>query len=167
MNDVTEKTTKIKRLGGYLHKIVPVVDDSGKIVQRLITPIMVEFRRRDVAQVLVGASILAIPLVYAEETWKLGLELPFRNVVIIALLSMVFIALFVYFNFYKNYLKGYVLQYLQRVFGIYFLSLVVVGVLLTLIQKCPWGVDNLLAIKRVIIIGLPASMSATVTDSLK
>ena len=43
----------------------------------------------------------------------------------------------------------------------------VVAVLLTIIDKCPWGIDNLVAIKRVIIVAFPASMSAAVSDMLK
>jgi hypothetical protein len=39
--------------------------------------------------------------------------------------------------------------------------------LLTQIQQCPWGIDNALAMKRIIVVAFPASMSATVTDALK
>ena len=46
-------------------------------------------------------------------------------------------------------------------------ALLVVAVLMTLIQQCPWGTDTLLAIKRVIIVAFPASMSAVATDALK
>jgi hypothetical protein len=45
--------------------------------------------------------------------------------------------------------------------------LLVVGLLLTIIQKCPWGTDNLLAVKRILIVAFPASMSAAVSDTLK
>jgi hypothetical protein len=38
---------------------------------------------------------------------------------------------------------------------------------MTIIQQCPWGVDNLLAIKRIILVAFPASMSAAVTDAIK
>jgi hypothetical protein len=50
---------------------------------------------------------------------------------------------------------------------IYFLSLCVVALLLTLIGKCPWGVDNLLALKRIVIVALPSSLSAALSDALK
>ncbi len=43
----------------------------------------------------------------------------------------------------------------------------VVALLLTIIQKCPWGVDNLLAIKRVIIVSFPAAMSGTLSDMIR
>ena len=51
--------------------------------------------------------------------------------------------------------------------SIYVFSLVVVGLLLTLIQRCPWGFDNALALKRILIVAFPASMSAAVSDTLK
>jgi len=38
---------------------------------------------------------------------------------------------------------------------------------LTLIEKCPWGVDNILALKRMIIVAFPSSMSAAISDTLK
>ena len=53
------------------------------------------------------------------------------------------------------------------VVGIYGIALIVVAVLLTTIDKCPWGIDNLVAMKRVIIVAFPASMSAAVSDLLK
>lgn len=58
-------------------------------------------------------------------------------------------------------------DYFKRVIAVYFFSLFVVGLLLTIIQKCPWGVDNVLAIKRILIVSFPASMAAAVSDTLK
>ena len=159
----------VKRLGrnGNLHRIIPIVDKSGKVVQRVVKPLMVEFRTRDALQTVVGASILAIPAAYTEEAWNLGRDLPLLNIAGIAAISLLFITMFVYFNFYKGYLREYLGQYFTRVISTYLVALVVVAALLTLVAKCPWGVDNALAIKRIIVVAFPASMSATVTDALK
>jgi uncharacterized membrane protein len=116
---------------------------------------------------VVGASILAIPAGFTEETWNLGEQLPLANVAAIAVLSVAFIALFVYFNFYRDYIGQYRWEFIKRVVAVYAISLGVVAVLLTLIGKCPWGVDNLLAVKRIIIVALPSSLSAMVSDALK
>ena len=118
-------------------------------------------------QMMVGASILAIPVGFTEETWMLGTTLPFRNVLALAFVSLLFIAAFVYFNFYRFHLRGYKWEFIKRIVGIYGVALVVVAVLLTIIDKCPWGIDNLTAMKRVIIVAFPASMSAAVRDLLK
>ena len=158
---------KIRRIGGYLHRLSPVLDSTGKVVNYVTTPLMVELKPRDIMQIIVGASILAIPVGFTEETWNLGERLPLNNVLALAIISMIFIALFVYFNFYRFQLKGYVFEYIKRVIAIYAISLVVVGILLTIIEKCPWGVDNILALKRMIIVAFPSSMSAAISDTLK
>jgi len=171
---VTEKApeepkVRIERLGrnGYLHSVAPIFDKSGNVVQRVVRPLMVEFRSRDALQTLVGATILAIPSAYTEEAWDLGRELPLVNILGIAALSLSFIATFVYFNFYRAYMGEYRGQYFVRVFSTYLLSMLVVALLLTLVDQAPWGTEPLVALKRVIVVSFPASMSATVADALK
>lgn len=166
MKDQKSETT-VKRIGGYLHRVIPVFDSAGKIVNYSLTPLMVEFRPRDLMQVIVGASILAVPVAFTEETWTLGESLPTGNVLLLSGLSLLFIAGFVYFNFYRFNFKEHVFEYFKRVIAVYAFSLLVVGLILTIIQKCPWGQDNLLALKRIMIVAFPASMSAAVSDTLK
>jgi len=164
---VVTKPTIVKRIGGYLHRVVPITDKSGEIISYALKPFMVEFKPRDAFQVIVGASILAIPVAFTEEAWTLGENLPFKNVAVLSLLSLIFIASFVYFNFYRFHLKDHVIEFVKRVLSTYLLSIMVVAIILTVIQKCPWGIDNMLAVKRIIIISFPASMSATVSDTIK
>jgi uncharacterized membrane protein len=57
-------------------------------------------------------------------------------------------------------------SYLKRVITIYLISLVVVGILLTINQRAPWSEDGLLALKRTIIVGFPSSMSAAISDGI-
>lgn len=158
---------KIKRIGGYLHRVIPVVDETGKVVQHVLKPFMVEFRPRDLTQVIVGAALLAVPVGFTEETWKLGEELAFGNVAALSSISLLFISLFVYFNFYRFHFKGHALEFTKRVCSIYLFSLLVVAILLTLIQRCPWESDVALALKRILIVAFPASMSAAISDTLK
>ena len=164
---VEVKETTIKRIGGYLHRIVPIADQTGEIISYALKPLMLEFNYRDVMQVVLGSSLLAIPVSLTEEAWNLGETLPLRNVMIICFLSLAIISIFVYYNFYKVTFKGYQLEFAKRVLGTYLISLIVVGLILTIIQKCPWGVDNILAIKRIIIVAFPAAMSGTLSDTIK
>ena len=158
---------KIRRIAGHLNRIVPILDGAGKVIHYAVRPLMVELRVRDVMQIVVGATILAIPVSYTEEAWGLGERLPTLNVMALSLLSLGFIGLFVHYNFYRDLLRQYLFEYVKRVLATYLLSLLVVAGLLTLIQQAPWGTDALLAIKRTIIVALPASMSAAVSDMLK
>ena len=163
--DIKEST--IKRIGGYLHRIVPIADKSGDIISYALKPIMLEFNPRDIMQVVIGAALLAVPVSLTEEAWNLGEQLPATNILLITLLSLLFISIFVYFNFYKVTLKGYVFEFVKRVLGTYLISMIVVALILTLIQKCPWGIDNILAIKRIIIVAFPAAMGGTLSDTIK
>ena len=72
-----EKIELIRRLGPgrYLHRIIPIIDASGKVIHRVVKPLMVEVRARDVVQIVVGASILAIPA----ELWSLRFNASHRT----------------------------------------------------------------------------------------
>jgi len=163
----SDKKVIIKRIGGYLHKITPIVDGAGKVINNIVTPFQVELKPRDIFQIIVGAYLLAVPVALTEEVWVLSEQLPLKNVLYIAGLSVFFISCFVYFNFYRFVFKGHVFQYVKRVVATYRVSLFAVGLFLTIIMKCPWETDLLLAIKRIIIVAFPASMAATITDTIK
>lgn len=161
------KESTIKRVGGYLHRVVPIADKSGDIISYALKPLMLEFKPRDIMQVIVGSALLAIPVSLTEEAWDLGKTLPLTNIMGVFALSLIMISIFVYFNFYKVTLKGFVKDFIKRIIGTYFISLLVVAIILTLIQKCPWGTDNLLAFKRIVLVAFPAAMSGTLSDTIK
>lgn len=156
-----------KRIGGYLHRLTPITDASGKLLHYVTKPMMVELKPRDIMQIIIGSTILALPVAYTEEAWNLGADLPVFNVCLLSLISLIFVALFVYFNFYRFTLKEHLFNYFKRVIATYVISIIVVAVLLTIIQRCPWETDFALALKRVIVVAFPASMSATISDVIK
>ncbi len=155
------------RIGGQLKEIVTLYDEKGRVIQKVTNPLHVEFRAHDLLQVIVGSSILAIPVGFTEETWKLGESLPMLNIFLLLLISLVFISTFTYYTSYRHYIEQHSASYVKRVLGTYLLSFVVVALLLSIIQRTPWSTDALLALKRVIIVTLPASMSAAIADTLK
>jgi len=157
---------KTKRVDGYLHRVVSMATEDGK-TQYSLQPLSWEFKPRDFFQILIGAAIIGTPLAFTEEVWTLGQELPMQNALFIAVTTLVVLGLYVYFNFYRYHLRGYLMHYFLRVFLIYFGSIGVVTSILLLVGKAPFFTDPGTAIKRIIIIGLASSMSATVSDSLK
>ena len=165
-NKSSSKVT-IKRIGGYLHKVTPIIDSTGKVIHSIVTPFQVELKPRDLLQIIVGAYLLCVPVAFTEEVWVLSEELPMENILYIALMSVFFISCFIYYNFYRFNIKGHVFEYIKRIVATYGLSLLAVGLFLTVIMKCPWGVDNLLAIKRILLVAFPASMAATLSDTIK
>jgi uncharacterized membrane protein len=134
----------------------------------LLHTIAPEFHFKDILQVMIGASILAIPIGFKEETWMLGETLAAKNVIAIVVLSVVFISAFVYYNYHRHHpVKTHMDVYIRRVVSTYLLSFLVVALIMTLIDAAPWFTEFAVALKRVAIVSFPASMSATITDVLK
>lgn len=161
-----EKTV-VQRVGGYLQKVTQVVDGTGKIIHSIVTPFQVELKPRDMFQMVVGAYLLCVPVAFTEEVWVLSEQLPLRNIYYISGMSVFFVTCFVYFNFYRFHIKGHVFQFIKRVVATYGVSLLAVGLFLTMIDKCPWGNDSVLALKRIILVAFPSSMAATLSDTIK
>jgi uncharacterized membrane protein len=157
----------VERIQGELHTVRSLLDQSGSIVYRVVTPLMVELRWRDVVQLIVGACVLGIPVAFTEEVWVLGEELPIVITIGVVLMSIIFLSLFAYFIFYQNHFRGHEFDYLKRVAAAYFITFSVSALLLTLFDKCPWGTEMLIAIKRAVLVTFPACFSATLVDSLK
>jgi len=127
----------------------------------------VEFHFKDLLQVIIGASILAIPVGFTEETWKLAETLPWLNVFILAGLSLIFISAFVYDHYYRGKFGEHWFVFFERVILTYVVSFLVVAVLLTVIQRTPWAIDLSLSLKRVAIVTFPSTLSAAIADVLK
>jgi uncharacterized membrane protein len=162
-----DKGFSVERIGEYLHKVSPLLDESGKVVQYVTSPLMVELHNRDVLQIIVGATLFAIPVGFTQEVWDLGQQLSMGRILTLAAFSIISIAIFVYLNFYRNLLRRYWGQYVKRVVVIYGIAFLMVTAMLTIIDKAPWGVDNVLAIKRILLVTFPASMSGALSDLLK
>ncbi|MCO4794944.1 MAG: DUF2391 family protein [Bacteriovoracaceae bacterium] len=159
--------TEIKRVDGYLKEVVTFFDDSGKPISHIINPLMVELRPRDIAQLFVGALLVASPLCFTEEVWQLSESLPKTNIYYLMLCSFVAVTMFVYFNFYRFKLKGHVIEFTKRIVAIYLITTLSVILVLFLINKFPVMTQPYIAMKRVILIGFPAIFGATITDYLK
>ena len=122
--------------------------------------------RQDVAEIAVGASVLAVPVGMLEDIWVLGVELPVINIVLIALASYALIALFVYYLFYKGSLEGHWREFLKRVVTVYVLTLVISSLILLAVDKWPLLSDPIVAMKRAVLVSCPASFAATILDHL-
>ena len=163
---MADSQREIQRIAGELHAVTPVHDENGRVVTHHIRRLHLELTLKDRVQILVGASILAIPMAFTEEVWNLGADLSWVSVFILAIVSLAFIGLFIYLNSYQQHMKLYRNHFLNRLITTYLFSLVVVGVMLMVVEKAPWLTDFSLALKRTIVATLPASMSATVTDAI-
>lgn len=51
------------------YEIIIIKDDAGKEVQWISIPLKVELRIYDFLEIIVGASILSVPVAFTEEVW--------------------------------------------------------------------------------------------------
>jgi uncharacterized membrane protein len=159
-----KKTTH--RIDGQLYETFIISDDMGKELQNINVPLKVELKIRDILEVIVGASILSIPVAFTEEVWNMGDDLYWMNIIALSAVSLLFLGSFIYYTSYRKRLELFRKEYYKRIFFTYFLSILVVGLLLFIVDKAPWFTDFDIALKRTIIGAFPASMSATVTDNI-
>ncbi len=123
------------------------------------------FNLEDASQVLVGAFALAVPISFSEEAWRLGESLPMTNLLMLLSLSVIFLSFFAYQSVFQSRIRHRVSIFIFRVFIAYSIAAVVVALVLLCLDKLPLLTDPLVAVKRVIVITMPASMGAIVVDS--
>lgn len=125
------------------------------------------FFLHDLVQVIIGATILAIPVGFTQEIWELSIELPFINMFGIFLVSIIFISIFTYYHYHNISVKKHWKIFIKRVFLTYVFSFITVLIVLILIDKALLYQNFIISLKRIVIVTFPASMSAAIADTIK
>ena len=123
------------------------------------------FNLEDASQVTVGAFALAVPVSFSEEAWKLGETLPLTNLLLVFVLSVVFLSFFAYESVFQGNIKYRVSVFLIRIVIAYLIAALVVSLVLIALNKFPLLTEPAIALKRLIVITMPASMGAIIADS--
>jgi uncharacterized membrane protein len=123
------------------------------------------FNLEDASQVAIGAFVLAVPISFSEEAWRLGETLPLANLSLVFLLSILFLGIFAYESVFQGNIKHRIPVFLLRIAIAYAITAIVVGLVLLSLDKFPLLTDTLVAFKRLIVISMPASMGAIIVDS--
>ncbi|MGB5226176.1 MAG: DUF2391 family protein [Arenicellales bacterium] len=125
------------------------------------------FRLHDVSEFVVGSVLLAFPVAITEEVWNLGKELSTFSTLAIVSLSLFFLAWFATHTFYNSDLHSHRVEIFLRVISVYCVTLIVAALILGLFSQFPLLTEPAVAMKRMVIVALPASFCATVVDSLR
>ncbi|MEM4325733.1 MAG: DUF2391 family protein [Candidatus Pacearchaeota archaeon] len=132
--------------------------------------IFVSFELKDIIQIIIGACILAVPIGFTEEAWRLGEILPISNIIFLLVLTLCFITLFTYYHYHKEKInlnpKHQITQLIKRVFATYIFSFLIVGIILETIKVTAWFSNFLLSFKRTIVITFPAAIGAVISDRI-
>ncbi|WP_163931722.1 DUF2391 family protein [Paraferrimonas sp. SM1919] len=123
------------------------------------------FNTEDASQVTVGAFALAVPISFSEEAWRLGEVLPLGNLILLFILSVIFLGIFAYQNVFQGNIKYRVPVFLSRIIIAYVIAALVVALVLFALDKFPLFDEPVTALKRLVVITMPASMGAIIVDS--
>ena len=123
------------------------------------------FNLEDASQVAIGAFVLAVPISFSEEAWRLGETLPLTNLLFVFILSISFLAFYAYESVFQGNIKQRIPVFLWRIAIAYTITAIVVMLVLFSLDKFPLLTDTMVAVKRLIVISMPASMGAIIVDS--
>lgn len=123
------------------------------------------FNLEDASQVMIGAFTLAVPISFSEEAWRMGETLPALNLTILMCMSLIFLAFYTYQSVFQGDIKSREFAYVARILIAYGMTALVVSLILFSLNKFPLAEEPLVALKRLIIIAMPASMGAIIVDS--
>lgn len=80
-------------------------------------------------------------------------------------LSILFLGFFAYESVFQANIRSSIPAFLWRIVIAYIITAIVVGLVLFSLDKFPLFTDTVIALKRLIIISMPASMGAIIVDS--
>ncbi len=123
------------------------------------------FNLEDASQVAIGAFALGVPISFSEEAWRLGETLPALNLVLIFSLSVIFLSFFAYESVFQGNIKHRVPVFLLRIMIAYLIAGFIVALILLSLDKFPLLAEPTTALKRLVVITMPASMGAIIVDS--
>ncbi|MEI8593407.1 DUF2391 family protein [Photobacterium sp. Hal280] len=124
-----------------------------------------KFNAEDLGQIVIGAFALGVPISFSEEAWQLSESLPLLNLSVLVVLTLAFMGLYAYQSMFGQNIRKRVPVFLVRVFGAYLITYLVVCLILFSLNQFPL-IDNwVVAVKRALIIAMPASMGAIIVDS--
>lgn len=158
----------IINVDGEVERVRAYVTTDGTVIKSVVTPVMVKFMPRDLAQVAFGAALLGIPVSLTQEAWEIGRGLPTGNALGIVALTLVLVAMLAYFTEYRQTRhRGHEIEYVKRVLGTYLIAAGVVTTVLTLLGLAPWQTEPLAALKQVALITLPAALAGASADLIR
>jgi len=130
------------------------------------TGVCVKFARRDVAEIAIGACLMAFPAAVTEEVWDLGEQLGLPRVLLLALASVFFLGVLVFLLHHGPETPSDRGVFFRRVLSTYGLTFVIAALLLFAVDHLDLFGHPWVAIKRTVLVAFPACFAATAVDGL-
>ena len=166
VEEIKENIEEIKEDIGTLKK---TMFKGKEIFSRVATKVLPDkFASKDIAQQIVGATILSSPFAVTEEVWNLARNLTTINIVALILITVLFDILLFHYTKYQKTEDRRFLELPKRI-----ISLLIVTYAASAIVLSVFGViggqiqDPLWAMKLVVMVGLFANIGAGTADLIR
>ena len=124
------------------------------------------FNLEDAIQLAIGAFVLAVPISFSEEAWRIGETLPLGNLLLLVSLSLGFISLYAFQSVFQGNIRHREVSFFFRVSVAYAIALAVASLALLSLDKLPLFSDVDTALRRIAVIAMPASMGGIIVDGM-
>ena len=166
VEEIKEDIEEIKEDIGTLRK---AMSRGKELFSKMATTVLPDkFAFKDIAQQIVGATILSAPFAVTEEVWNLARELNLTNIIFIISLTILFDILLFHYTKYQKFEEKKFLEFPKRI-----ISLIVVTYLTSAIVLSVFGViggqiqDPSWAMRLIVMVGLFANIGAGTADLIR
>ncbi|HJO01721.1 MAG TPA: DUF2391 family protein [Candidatus Woesearchaeota archaeon] len=166
VEEIKEDIEEIKEDIGTLRK---AMSRGKEIFSKMATTVLPDkFAFKDIAQQIVGATILSAPFAVTEEVWNLARELNLTNIIFIVSLTILFDILLFHYTKYQKFEEKKFLEFPKRI-----ISLIVVTYVTSAIVLSVFGViggqiqDPSWAMRLIVMVGLFANIGAGTADLIR
>ena len=167
--DVEEIKENIEEIKEDLGTLKRTMFKGKEIFSRVAIKVLPDkFASKDIAQQIVGATILSSPFAVTEEVWNLARNLTTINIVALILITVLFDILLFHYTKYQKTEDRRFLELPKRI-----ISLLIVTYAASAIVLSVFGViggqiqDSLWAMKLVVMVGLFANIGAGTADLIR
>jgi len=162
VEEIKEDIEEIKEDIGIIEKSI----SKGKKFMNKVIPD--KFSYKDIAQQIVGATILAAPFAVTEEVWNLSKNLTSGHVIAIVLITILLDVLLFYYTKYQIIENKKLWMFPKRIFSLIIITYVtsavvlsVFGVIGGVVQETGW------IIRLIVMVGLFANIGASTADLIR
>ena len=166
VEEIKEDIEEIKEDIGTLRK---AMSRGKELFSKVATTVLPDkFAFKDIAQQIVGATILSAPFAVTEEVWNLARELNLTNIIFIVSLTILFDILLFHYTKYQKFEEKKFLEFPKRI-----ISLIVVTYVTSAIVLSVFGViggqiqDPSWAMRLIVMVGLFANIGAGTADLIR
>lgn len=135
------------------------------LISEVIGDALPHFRLKDIMQVIAGATVFTMQVALAAETQSIAGAMHWAGVLGLAAMTFGFVGVFTYFHYHHHRTIKYWGLMLKRTAWTYVISCLTVLIILAIIGEV--DIFNAFAsINLIVLVALPASVSAVIADSL-